>query len=130
MTRKMKQALRGLRFRRVEMGLFDFSVDIVIGDAKLADRVMAVKYPDPRPIGDARGMCFSRIGFTPAIWLPQPPVTPRHFGTASHEAAHAAIHLMVWAGVKIDEDDDETLCHAIGWIMTNIVECGKQRVER
>lgn len=114
------------------MGVFDYSVDIIIGPKDKAWTFVSNKYGDDeiRPIGNERGMCFCRTGFTPTVWIPEPAVTPRQIGTLAHEALHACIHLMAWAGVKVDEDDDETLCHALAWIVVNMVECGKQRIER
>ncbi|HON93065.1 MAG TPA: hypothetical protein PKZ07_15960, partial [Sedimentisphaerales bacterium] len=120
-----------LRIRRVEMGVFDNSVDIVGGDRDRTNGFLDAKYPDAPTLSEGtRGACVVRHGYTPTIWLPRPPVSAREMGTACHEATHAALHIVAWAGVKTDEEDDETLCHTIAWIVVNIIECGKQRPER
>lgn len=131
MSARLRRQGKGLRLRRVEMGIFEFWVDIVIGDRDQTNKFLDAKYPDAPTLAEQnRGACVVKQGYTPTIWLPKPPVTAREVGTACHEATHAAIQIVMWAGVKTDDEDDETLCHTIAWIVVNIIECGKQRPER
>ena len=50
------------------------------------------------------------------------PTTPKEIGTASHEALHAAMHILNWAGVHFESSSiDETLTYLQEWILTNIL---------
>lgn len=60
------------------------------------------------------GMLIIRIGGFPT--------TPDEIGTASHEALHAAMWILNWAGVHYENKDaDEALTYLQEWILTNIL---------
>lgn len=50
------------------------------------------------------------------------PTTPKEIGVASHEALHAAMRILNWAGVHFESDSaDEALTYLQEWILTNIL---------
>lgn len=50
------------------------------------------------------------------------PTTPKDIGTASHEALHAAMWILNWAGVHYENKNaDEALTYLQEWILTNIL---------
>ena len=50
------------------------------------------------------------------------PTTPKEIGVASHEALHAAMDILKWAGVHFESSSiDETLTYLQEWILTNIL---------
>lgn len=130
MMRSRGAPLRGLRFAAVHMGVFDFSVHVVVGDLTRALGYARWLYGDPdiRLADDhhpPRGLCFHRPGYCPIVWIPSRPRTPRQFSTVAHEAHHAVSYAMRWAGIEHTAETEEVFAHSLGFLVTRILEIAR-----
>lgn len=119
----------GLNVLDTHMGMYDFTIRCVIGDAEPALEYIAHIFDDTiedMPDGnrgyEAHGVCYFRTGYVPIIWLPRYPETSREYGTLAHEAIHAVNHLFDWAATPLSKDTEETFAHAVGHVVNNILE--------
>lgn len=131
MSKKSKQL--GLQEIYVHMGTFDFAVYGIIGEYEKALEYVAWKFEDEK-LPDAndlcrgyapRGQCLFKRGYTPIIWVPRKPQTPREFATLSHECLHAVMHLFDWADIPTNSSTEEVMTHAMSHLITNILSKAK-----
>lgn len=122
--KKLRDRWAGLKIIQIHMGVFDYSVRIVIGPEELA-----VKYTHwftkkdfvPQVEG-RRGFCALSQPYCPIIWIPSKPRTPREFATLAHECFHAVGHVTRWAAIEHCEETEEVFCHALGHLVNGILE--------
>ena len=120
-----KKILGRLREVRVHMGQFDFTIWTVCGP--LADVKRYVEWRlDCVLVDEATevdGLCFEGTpGRGPIIWLPRIPRTADDIGSLAHEACHAVRDMMGdWAGMQLNKDSDEVLCHGIGHVVKTVL---------
>ena len=68
------------------------------------------------------GDFYSGCGYS-IIRIGALPKTPGEIACASHEAIHAAVYILDWAGVQYGERSaEEALTYLQEWILTNILE--------
>lgn len=111
---------------RVHMGMFDFSVIVLVGDYAEAVKYVLWKFEDTESTVEGfdrgyppRGQCFFRRGYVPVVWIPRRPRTRREHATFAHECLHAVWHLFDWAGLPITVDNEEVMAHALGHLVTH-----------
>lgn len=128
----------GLKAIDTHMGLFDFTVRVVIGNYDNTVKYVAHVFEDdnkPELIEQAiseqqqgyetRGRCFYKTGYVPIVWIPRYPRNPREYATLSHEIVHAMFWLFDWAAIPIDRSTEEVLCHSVAHVVNNVLEKGK-----
>jgi hypothetical protein len=118
---------KGLKQIVVDMGTFDYHVAVAIGPHRFLQNYVRWANCDPGytlPDDEygAFGEVIKRRGYAPLIWIPHRPRTPREHGTLAHECAHAAIYMMDWAGIESNLGTQELLAHAIGYLVTSVLE--------
>lgn len=126
-SNKAKQL--GLTEFYVHMGMFDFALYCIVGDYESALKYVAWKFEDEALNPDEatrgyvpRGQCLFRVGYTPVIWIPSVPGTPREHATLAHESIHAVMHLLDWAAIPVTTDTEEVLTHATAHVVNSILE--------
>ncbi len=117
---------KGITEKKIHMGLFDFVVIVIVGDYTVAKSYVAWKFEDKETDFDEfnreyepRGMCFSRRGYVPIIWIPKKPKTKREHATLAHESLHAVFHLFDWVNLPLNRDTEEVMTHAMAHIIAN-----------
>jgi len=120
---------KGITEKTIHMGVFDFSVIVIIGDYTTACAYVSWKLEDKETdlksfdVGyEPRGKCFFRQGYVPVIWIPKRPKTAREHATLAHESLHAVFHLFEWANIPLTRDTEEVMTHAMAHIITNAVK--------
>lgn len=109
----------GVTFKHIHFGMFDFSIAYVTGPKEGGRKFAEWKHECPHDAApNARGICYWRPDYVPVVWVPRLPKTPREYGTLAHEMLHAVGWLSKWAGFRLDNDSEETFCHALGFAMT------------
>jgi len=120
-----KEQSFGLRIKEIHMGMFDFTVYLAVGPRSKVQDYLRWKWKD-KTIEIATegqfGTFFHHETYGPVIWIPEKPKTPRQYATVAHEAAHAAFEILDWYGVPITKDTHEVFCHAVGYLVTKILE--------
>ena len=113
---------------RVQMGIFDFTVIVLIGDYSKACRRVEYKFEakdanlERFDMGYIpRGKCFFRRGYVPIIWIPRKPKTPREQATLAHESLHSVYHLMEWANIPMTRDTEEAVTHSMAHIINTVL---------
>lgn len=113
----------------VNMGIFDFSVIVIYGNQDNVQKYVNWKFEDEnfsvvesQRGYEPRGQTFFCKGYVPIIWLPRKPKSPREYGTLSHECLHSIYHLFDWADVPMDRSTEEVAAHAMGHMVTEILE--------
>jgi len=117
-----------MKILRIELPPFDYRVVVVIGEHKQCMRLIAGRMEDkgiletPLALGD----CFRTKDVCPHIWIPRKPKTPREIGTLAHEAVHAALWLMDWAGTSMEKESgrDEFFGHTVSYIVSQVMTRG------
>jgi len=118
---------KGLRFIRIELGVYDTWVNAVIGPRKNLQGFVRWNYDRPSfAEKDDRhhqlGLCLKLSGYAPLIWIPKKPRTRKDLGVLVHECTHAALYVAEWIGEPVNPDQSETLAHTISWLMQSILE--------
>ena len=117
---------KNLKVYRMEMGMFDFAVRLVVGDYHEAVKYCGrffnerdfVEYDASINGGYVpRGKCFFKSGYVPVLWIPRVPKTPREHATFAHECTHAVFHLFEWASLPVSRDTEEAFCHALAHLI-------------
>jgi hypothetical protein len=121
------QKRKGLKEIRLEMGMFDYQVMVVIGPHCHLVPYLRWLYKDPEVTLEqgeyiSLGKCIKQPEYAPVIWLPRSPRTPIEYGTTAHECLHAIFYLMEWAELKPSDATWEVMTHALAWIVANILE--------
>lgn len=110
----------------VHFGMFDYSVHVIVGPFANVEKYVRWKIDDPKldlSGASPRGMHFGRRGWVPVLWIPRRPRTAREHGTVAHEALHCVRFMFqTWVGMPFDYDTDEAYCHAVGFLVTSILE--------
>lgn len=119
---------KGITEREIHMGVFDFTVIVVVGDYKTACAYVLWKFEDKETDLEAfdmnykpRGKCFFKQGCVPVIWIPKNPKTAREHATLAHECLHAVFHLFEWANIPLTRDTEEVMTHSMAHLITNAV---------
>ena len=119
----------GLRSVKVDFGMFNTELACVFGPPAGVQDYVRWQCSDPGlEINDmtrVRGHFFFQPQGKgpPIIYMPRVPRTPRDLGTLAHECLHAVTHVMDYYGVPpCNVDADEVYAHAIGHLMTKILE--------
>ena len=109
------------------MGLFDFSVVIVIGDYSKMGEYVKWKFEDKDfdPVKwdmnyIPRGKCFFRQGYVPIVWIPKKPRTSREHATFAHECLHSVFHLFEWASIPLTRETEEVMTHSLAHLVSKI----------
>ena len=111
----------------VHMGMFDFEVDVIVGDYSRVVKYIQWKFEDedfnPEDSDyEPRGLCFFCKGFEPIMWIPKKPKTPREHATLAHECLHVVFHLFEWAKIPVTSDTEEVATHAMAHLITTILD--------
>ena len=131
MTDKQLRKKYGLKRIDVHMGVFDFTVTVVLGSYEHLDKYVAWKFHDKKYIEIAkesnkgyepRGKTFFRAGYCPIIWIPRKPKTPREHATLAHEALHAVYHLFDWVNLNANQETEEVMTHSMAHIINKVLE--------
>ena len=64
----------------------------------------------------------SRFGRNLAIWMPELPTKPKHYGTIAHEIAHVVSHIFDLCDIQQTNDNDEPFAYLTSWITQRIYE--------
>jgi hypothetical protein len=117
----------GLKEIPIHMGMFDFWLNVVIGKEEGLSEYVAFKFEtteDDKILSGwkRRGAVFSKGNFCPILWLPRYPRGPREQATVAHEALHIVYDIMAWAGIPMTRDTEEVVTHAMGHIISKILE--------
>ena len=112
---------------KIQAGTYDFTINVCItSDRKKALKFIRFKFENKICFSendfDAKGKMFYREGWSPVIWLPKIPKTPREHGTVNHEIFHGVYYILSWAGIKLSESSEEAFCHLIGHMTTQFYE--------
>lgn len=127
---KHQQWLKKLKLKeiKVHMGMFDYGINVVIGDYSGLEEYTRFKLDDDEfelAIFDKdylpRGKCLYRGGYRPIIWIPRKPQTPREHATLAHESLHAMYHVARWAGFPLDDSTEEVMTHGMAHIINQIL---------
>ena len=126
MSKKSKEL--NLKEVYIHMGIFDFSIYCIVGEYEHALKYAAWKFEDEEPDAEEvcrgyapRGQCLFRKGYTPVIWIPSVPSTPREYATLAHESIHAVMHMLDWAAVPVTVDTEEVLTHSTAHLVNGIL---------
>lgn len=118
----------GLKEIEVHMGMFDFSINVVIGSYKNLEEYARFKLHDNEfnlASTDSdylpRGKCLYKGGYRPIIWIPKKPRTSREFATLAHESLHAMYHVHRWAGFTLSDETEEVMTHGMAHIIFSIL---------
>lgn len=111
------------------MGMFDFGINVVVGDYKGLNEYVRFKLDDEEfdtanfdgGYG-SRGKCLYRAGYRPIIWIPKKPTKPREIATLAHECLHAMYHVQRWANFNLDDSTEEVMTHGMAHIINEILE--------
>ncbi len=119
--------MSALRRMRIHLGAFDFTLWAVVGEDHAAVlRFVAAKLEDETLVGGSfdgcRGRVFLRDGYTPVLWIPRRPRTPREHATLAHEALHVTTVVMRWAGIPFGPDSEEAYAHVMAAIVAAVLE--------
>lgn len=122
----MNPSKLGLKKFDVHFGTFEYTVCCIVGPYESAKKYARWKMDDPdiRFADTApRGMCLTSEGWVPILWIPRAPRTAREYGSLAHEVLHAVTYMLnSWTNVRLTLDSDEVYCHAVGHLMTSILE--------
>lgn len=122
---KTTDRFRSLKLTRINMGMFDFEVKVIFYPSrKLVAEYAAWSFESPKMYDDfdfeefdARGTLFRKNGYTPILWMPKKPKTPREMATLAHEAFHAIVEFAAWSSLVLSRETEEIFCHAVGHIV-------------
>lgn len=117
----------GLQILNIHMGLFDYTVKVVIGAQAPAIKFIRWYVRDLKVelSPDMRGCFFHRDPFCPIVWIPRRPRTAREHGTLTHEAMHAVSQMARWCAIGHAEATEEVFCHALGHLVTGVLAVAK-----
>ena len=114
---------------RLNMGMMNYTVLLVVGEFKSALEYAAWKFDDPRLIEEqqndefvALGKCWCREGYVPIVWVKRKPKTNRELATLSHECGHAIFRMFEWAGMNINGETEEAFLHAQAHLVNGFLE--------
>lgn len=117
----------------IDMGVFDYQVNCVIGDFSKLEKYCKEKFQDanyelPMESKNSQplGYCIYKVDYVPIIWLPNKPTTNKEHGTLAHESLHAMFHLFAWAGLPITRDTEEVLAHGISHIVKTVLRISEK----
>lgn len=128
---KHENWLKKLQLKEVEvhMGMFDFSINIVIGKYESVNEYVRFKLDDEYfDVADfdggygSRGKCIYRSGYRPIIWIPKYPTKPREYATLAHESLHAMYHVQRWANFELSDETEEVMTHGVAHIINVVLE--------
>lgn len=108
---------------RLNAGTYDYDFWVVVSED--TDRVQEwfrKKFDPTFKHNFGQGFVAQFKDYTPVLWIPRFPKTPREYGTLSHEIFHMTEKIMVWSGVVLTEHSEEAYCHLIAYITRNILE--------
>ena len=118
----------GLKEKHVHMGMFDFGINVVIGDYEGLTPYIQFKFDDKDFNTDAfdmgyecRGKSVYRVGFCPVIWIPRIPKTAREHATLAHECLHTMYHVQRWAGFPLGDETEEVMAHGMAHIINAVL---------
>lgn len=111
-----------------DFGLFDFQVVCIVGEKKNINAYVQWKLGDKNydieQVQDgyeSNGLTIYRKNFIPVIWIPRKPKTPKEYSTLCHESIHAALKGFEWAGLRVNDETEEVLTHAVAHLVENIL---------
>ena len=112
---------------KLHAGTFDVNYWVVIGtDYEEIIKFIRLKMQDSActyDFSESRGACFTKFNYTPVLWLPKKPRTPRDYATLNHEIFHMVFYILIsWAGLKLNEASEEAFAHQIGKCTADILE--------
>lgn len=109
---------KNLKIIRADLGVFDHPIILTCGSREGAQVFARWKYDDSQITlpESARGLCISKPGYVPIVWIPRYPRTPREHATLAHECTHAAWHVLEWADIPIVRDTQEVLLHTAAFL--------------
>lgn len=126
MSKKSKEL--GLQEIYIHMGMFDFAIYCIVGEYEKALEYVAWKFENEPYDADEltrgyapRGQCLFKRGYTPVIWIPNMPNTPREHATLAHESIHAVMHLLDWVSLSVTADTEEVLAHGTAHLVKEIL---------
>lgn len=128
---KYNSWLKKLGFKEVpvHMGMFDFTINVVIGDYKSLTPYIQYKFDDPHfntEHFDGGYECCGKTvyahGYCPVIWIPRIPKTAREHATLAHECLHAMYHVHRWAGFPLDDSTEEIVTHGMAHIINEVLK--------
>ena len=118
----------GLKEIPVHMGMFDFTINVIIGDYKSLTPYIQYKFNDTdfnTAYFDGDYECLGktvfRSGYCPVIWIPRIPRTAREHATLAHEALHAMYHVQRWVGFPLDDSTEEVMAHGMAHIINEVL---------
>jgi len=122
-----------LKEYRVHFGTFDFELNCIVGEYKNLPEYLAYKWEkdaewvrewnEELDMGyEPRGRWFGYKGYTPVIWIPKKPKTPREIATLAHEILHVVYELCRWASIPLTQDTEEIRTHAQAHALTTLLK--------
>lgn len=123
MTFHQKAKKPGLKSYDFHMGMFDYTVRLVIGDHKKCIELMNWFHEGDAWYDDGhepKGQLFHHQTKCPVMWLPRVPRTIGEQATLAHESAHAVTRLFMWAGIPHDTSTDEVYAHGVSFLYESI----------
>lgn len=131
-TDKLELILKTSKLKeyRINFGTFNFSFNCVVGEYKNLPKYLAYKYEEEEKwISDKlidinnvpNGRFFTHKDYSPNIWIPKKPTTPREIATLSHEILHVVYELCRWAQIPLCEETEEVRTHAQAYALTTLL---------
>lgn len=123
----------GLKELHINMGTFNFGLNVVIGNIKNINEYVNFKFEtkdkDYTTFDNgwsARGLTFGKPRYCPIIWLPKYLETPEEYATVAHESLHVAYDIFSWANLPMTRDTEEVMTHAMSHIIREILRYKKK----
>lgn len=116
---------KGLQEIKIYCGVYDYTVNVAVcASFDIVRKYVRFKFEEPTlecRAGTERGLFFYKKNFAPILWLPGKPKTAREHSTLSHEAFHAVVYIMQWAGVVLANESEEAFAHLQAFIVYEIL---------
>ncbi len=127
----MKKEKKYFKKILIDMGMFDYDIYVIISNNKTRVGKYVNDYYKAedgilRSPDNELGICYSKDGYCPVIWIPKFPKSPKEYGTLAHEAFHAVFYMTKWASIKINEATEEVIAHAVSYIVGKTLEKAKK----
>ena len=116
------------KIKTIPCDIYRWTVQVFLGSHEEFRKYVEKKLKDKDLLsvvdGEAPGIGDFYCGPDQAIIrIGEFPKTPAQIACASHEAIHAATHILNWADVRYEERGaEEALTYLQEWILTNILE--------
>jgi len=109
---------------KLHAGTYDFEYYLVIAPRSESKKILhfinnicednSLEYD----FTDSCGACFTRFNYTPVLWIPKIPETPKEYATLAHECLHLTNYILLrWVNIPLSLESEEAYTHLLGKII-------------